>query len=116
MPINGTGGWSNWTTPSAASMSANGIGSIPLNLAQNLPWFFPFLVALCYVAMFIIFRERPGRFKYIANTFVPLVVSWIMESFGWLPNYASLSGTNPVTDICLAIFIITVGMVFLTGG
>ena len=97
-----------WTPYNTSISTSDPLGSMIKGINCGLPWFMMFVLILIYVALYILFHEVPGRKKFITMTLVPMVISWIMIGFSWAPSVMG--------DATTAIFIITTGLVFLTGG
>ena len=101
MPIvNGT--WVNWTTPTRANFT-----TIASTISNNLPWFWTAFLALTYFALFIIFDAEQGRKKFIVITVIPMVMSWIMVSFGLI--------TPVIVDATTGIAILVTAFTLATG-
>lgn len=81
MPIAANGTWVNWTW-NTTNMTLDKVVS---TTTGNIPWLGIFFLALMYIILVIIFSQEPGRKKYVAITFVGMVISIVFGAFALIP-------------------------------
>lgn len=90
MPLNATGGFTNWTTQNATATA----GGIVNTISTNIPWAFTFILFLFYIIMFIYLQDDPDKRKYIYITFVGMIASIIMELLHLVPTTVVMATTG----------------------
>jgi hypothetical protein len=101
MPIQ-NGIWYNWSFNTSNAT----LNTVVSTVTSNIPWVGIFFLALIYIILIILFSGEPGRKKYVAITFIGMVVSIVFGLFGIV--------APAIPGICGFIFILTFIIIYAT--